>query len=243
MIVAEGSFGPLFRAYTEHVRRWEVEPDGLAFTMMRQGLGAAALHLCFRPHDESVGFTLNVRKPPVNIFITGDGETSTVTGRAFTEGVRTAEVSRLFVESQRPGQEQSRSLVEVDGLDVLQIFEQYYARSEQSPARLFEITDERFVMIKSLPDSSPEWLAGLDRERAATLDGDPLDERVFRFQCGCSPEKMISALHTIFGPDLDTETGLFRGDPGVEAFCPRCGSQWWIERADYDAWKPAEESG
>ena len=30
------------------------------------------------------------------------------------------------------------------------------------------------------------------------------------------------------------------GDPGVEAFCPRCGARWWIERAAYDAAPPPE---
>jgi len=133
--------------------------------MMRQGLGAAALYLAFRPHDEAVGFTLNFRTPPINIFITGDGAASTVTGRAFTEGVRTAETSRLFVQSQRPGQDQIQSLVEVEGLDVLDVFEQYYSRSEQAPARFFELSDDHFISIMSLPDSDVDWLQGLDREQ------------------------------------------------------------------------------
>lgn len=235
-MVAEGNFTAFFLAYVEHVRRWEVEVDGLTYTMMRQGLAAATLHLSARPLDESIGFTLNFREPPINIFLTGDASSSRVTGRVFTEGVRTTESSRLFVQSQRPGHDQMQSMVEVYGLDVLEVFEQYYARSEQEPARFFEPSEDRFLMIQALPDHDADWIAGLTPDSSADITFEGLDlliERTFRFQCGCNHDKMLDALHTIFGADPGE---LFQGDSGVETFCPRCGSRWWIERADYDGW-------
>jgi len=45
LLVMRGDFASLFAAYLDHVRRWESEPDGLSQTFMRQGLGAAILHL------------------------------------------------------------------------------------------------------------------------------------------------------------------------------------------------------
>ena len=237
VVVAEGTFTAFFTAYVEHVRRWEVGLDPLTYTMMRQGLAAATLHLSSRPPDESFGFTLNFRDPPTNIFLTGDVGASRVTGRAFTEGVKTAETSRLFVQSQRPRHEQMQSMIEVQGLDVLEVFEQYYARSEQEPARFFEGEADRFLMIQALPDHDPAWIAALDPASAGGLpiDGmDQLDERIVRFQCGCNPDKMMEALHTIF---KDNPEDLFQGDPGVETFCPRCGLRWWVDRAEYDNWQ------
>ncbi|TPW01424.1 MAG: hypothetical protein FD129_3369, partial [bacterium] len=54
--------------------------------------------------------------------------------------------------------------------------------------------------------------------------------RTIRFQCGCSPTRMLTMLRTIYaGRPLD----LFQGDAGVETFCPRCGGRWWIEEKDF----------
>ena len=90
VLLATGYFEPLFAAYLEHARRWGVEPDPLAYTMMRQALAASALHLSTRPRDEINGWTLNFQEPPLNLFITGDAGASTITGRVFTEGVKIA---------------------------------------------------------------------------------------------------------------------------------------------------------
>jgi hypothetical protein len=45
---------------------------------------------------------------------------------------------------------------------------------------------------------------------------------------------MMEALHTIF---KDNPEDLFQGESGVETFCPRCGSRWWVDRAEYDSWQ------
>jgi hypothetical protein len=133
LLIARGNFAGFLAGYREHVARWELETDGLLDVMMRQGLAGLTLHLTARPEDESVGFTVNIRHPAINLFLTGDAVQSWLTGRAITEGVRTADTSRLYVQSQRPGQEPSTSILEIDGLDLLDIFEQYYRKSEQAP--------------------------------------------------------------------------------------------------------------
>ena len=46
-----------------------------------------------------------------------------------------------------------------------------------------------------------------------------------------NPEKMITALRTIFA---DRPDELFQGAEGVEAFCPRCGTRWWIDRPVFE---------
>lgn len=235
LIVLVADFGPMFAAYLDHVRRWEADPDGLSQTLMRQGLGAATLHLACRPPGETVGWTINFHAPPTNLFLTGDSDERTVTGRIFTENVRTGERSRMWVQTIRGGGGTPvQSTVDVTGHDVLEIFEQYYDRSEQTPARFFEVSDEEFVMLVGLPDTDDEWLKKLGREEAIGLSGDglkQLDEQVYRFQCGCSPEKILSTVRGMFGSEPEE---LFRGEDGVEVFCPRCGRRWWVERGEFE---------
>ena len=186
--LAEADFEPIFRVYAEHVHRWELPLDGLSLTMMREGLAAMALHLVGRPPDESVGVTINVQTPPLNLFLTGDPGERTLTGRVFTEDVRTGSTSRMFVQAFRPATGPMQSTIDVDGLDVLGMFEDYYDRSEQSPARFFELGGDRYGMVKALPDGGADRVRALTAESAAALfagekdlleiAGDPLPLRL-----------------------------------------------------------------
>ncbi len=234
ILVTVGDFGPMFDAYLDHVRRWESIPDGLSQTFMRQGLGAATLHLSGRPRGELVGWTIHVHQPPTNVFLTGDSGELTVTGRIFAEGVDSMEATRMYVQISRHGGEPVQSMVDVRGLDILQMFEQYYERSEQTPARLFEVTDRKFLMILALPDTDLDWLRRLTRDEALGIAEDDLKslgESTYRFLCGCTAEKIVEVVQGMFEEDPEE---LFRGDDGVEIFCPRCGRRWWVERAQLE---------
>lgn len=240
LLVARGDFRALVSAYLDHARRWDAEPDALSRTFMRQGLGAAVLHLASRPKGELVAWTIQVHAPPTNLFLTGDSAEHIVTGRVFTENVRPADRSRMYVQTSRPGARTSRSTIEVYGLDILEMFEQFYRRSEQNPARFLEVEDESFLMLQTLPDGDPSWLAGLSREEALGIGEDdmkPLGETRFRFQCGCDPERMLEVVRSMFRTDPEE---LFRGDPGVEISCPRCGRRWWIDRDRFGSGRPKD---
>jgi molecular chaperone Hsp33 len=233
-VMARGDVTGLFAAYLDHAERWQSAPDGLSQVMIRQAMGAAALHLSCRPTDELVAWTLNIAKPPLNIFVAGDAGERSVVGRVFTEDVDTIETSRFFVESKRPRREPSRSTVLVERLDVLEIFQQYYQQSEQTFARFFELSDSEFAMIQAMPDADLDWLAGLGREQLITyVTGglDPLDEQIYRFHCGCTPDRMLEVITSMF---KGREDELFQGEDGVQVNCPRCGRHWWVARADFD---------
>lgn len=231
-IVSSGDFGSVTQAWREHAAVWQGEPDPLSSVMMAQGLAAAALHLANRPRDEIVAWTLNFQSPPTNIFLTGEAGRGIVTGRAFTEGVRTAASSRLYVQTLRAKGEPASSSIEIHGLDLLEVFEQYYDRSEQMPARFFDYEDGRFAMVLGLPGVDRRWVGSLGRDDLAALaDGfRPIEDRPFRFECGCNPRKMLSALRSIFAKD---PVDLFRGEEGVETSCPRCGRRWWVTREQF----------
>ncbi len=233
-VLAHGDFRGLFAVYEAHVHRWESIPDPLCLIMMRQALGGAALHLSCRPRDQMTAWTINIARPPLNVFVAGNSADSTVVGRVYTEDVSTAGSSRLFVESRRPHGKSNRSMIDVTGYDVLQIFEQYYEQSEQNPARFFEFNETEFVMVLAMPGADPDWLAALDRERVKSiLDAgpSPIDTQEFTFRCGCDHDRMVQVVHGMFKED---PTELFQGDANVEVSCPRCGRRWTLDRDEFD---------
>lgn len=232
-ILVHVHIGQVFSAYRDHVQRWDALPDGLALVMMRQGLAAAILDLSFRPRDAHVAWTVNITEPPINLFLTGSADQSTVTGRVFTEGVKTKERSRLFLEVSDPRKGSSQSSIEVTGLDVIGIFDQYYVQSEQTMTRGFELDDEEFMFVQALPQADPNWFRSLNRASARSLlgkQGEVLDSRTFSFRCGCDRSRMLEVIRAIYH---DRQDELFRGDDGVEVLCPRCGRRWWIERDSF----------
>jgi molecular chaperone Hsp33 len=232
LILTDRRFTALFEAWRRHAGLWELPVDGLSEIMLCQGLAAASLHLANRPRDVTTAWTLNLQQPPTNLFLTGDARHDRVAGRVFTEGVKTAEMSRLFIQTIRPGQEPAESTVQVYGLDILDIFEQYYRVSEQNPARFFELTEDRYLAVLALPGSDRSTLASLSGPDALEILAQAmfLERRVFRFECGCNPQRMLEALRAIFARD---PADLFLGDEQVEAACPRCGRRWWVRREQF----------
>jgi molecular chaperone Hsp33 len=228
VVVTTGDFTGVIDAWHRHCRLWQEEPDGFSSVLMHQGLAAVALHLANRPNDEMVGWTLNLHQPPTNVFLTGDVRKGTFTGRVYTEGVRTENRSRLFVQTYRPSlREPFQSAIDVTGFDVMEIFEQYYERSEQNPARFYELDGNRYGMVLGLPGVDRSWIQGIGPESLSEHrdSGKPIDGRVFRFECGCSPVKMLRALRSMFHSNPGE---LFRGEERVETSCPRCGRRWWL---------------
>ncbi|MEM7167593.1 MAG: Hsp33 family molecular chaperone HslO [Planctomycetota bacterium] len=230
VLFAHGQFEPIFLAYIDHSRRWEEPPEPLIETMMRQGLAAAALHLSCRPIDESVGWTISIQEPPLNLFLTGDAGTERVAGRSFDHGVEPADHNRLYVQSSRHHAPPSKSMLDVAGLDILGVFEQYYRQSEQFPARFFDYENGYYVMVLGLPGVDPAWLDSLERDTAfAALRQSerPLDQRMFYFSCGCDPKRMREVVDSIY---KDNPEDLFQGESRVEIQCPRCARRWELHR-------------
>jgi molecular chaperone Hsp33 len=149
-----------------------------------------------------------------------------------SEGVHVEEQSRLFVQVSRPRQEPHTSVTEVEGLDLLNIFGQFYAQSEQLPARFFRLPDEIYISVHALPGVDRPWVAGLDASAAwrLLLAAPSIEERVLRFECGCTPEKMHQTVRALFGERPDE---LFQGETRVEVSCPRCGRRWWLTREEF----------
>ncbi len=232
VLAACGAFTPLFAAYRDHARRWVGEPDGLAYTMMRQGLAAAALYLTCRPRDEQTAWTLNLPEPPLNVFFAADAGHGRVVGRYYLEHVKATARNRLFVQIARSRGEPHQSVIEVTGFDVLAILEQYYARSEQAVARFFELPGDIFIMLMALPGIDEDWLRAMSPDAAAAFVAGPqvglIERREVVFECACNEARILEIIAGIFHGKLDE---LF-GDEGMaEVKCPRCGRAFDITRA------------
>lgn len=234
VLVAVGRFLPLTESFAAHARRWETEPDPLGMVMAHQALAAASLYLSCRPRDENIAWTINFKEPPTNVFVAGDSEKETVVGRIFTSDVEIGTSSRLYVQAYRPHTDVQQSVIEFDGLDVLDVFERYYRQSDQHNARFFDFDDGRTAMIMGLPGLDEAWLEKLTREAADQYLESGLkviDVRSFRFECGCSPERMMEVIQSIGREQL---LSLFEDEEVLEITCPRCAHQWAVRREDLD---------
>jgi hypothetical protein len=231
--IARGRFGRLFSAYLKHAREWYTLPGGEVESMMLHGLAAATLDLALRPQDEFTAWTLNIKNPPLNFFFCGDNAEFIVTGRVFTRDVQTTGSSRLFVESHRPRRKPTQSSVDVDGMDVFDIFGQFYERSEQLPSRFYRIQDDEFALIRGLPQVDENWLRSLGSAEARQyLQGHATqtDERIYHFRCGCNFQTILTVLRGMYKENAEE---LFLGEKKVEVSCPRCGRSWWLSRREF----------
>jgi hypothetical protein len=236
-VVARGRFDGLVRAYESHCREVGLVVAAQDLGMMPKALAAATLHLALLPPDQFCSFTLNLLDPDVNLFLAGDNNEFQVTGRVYTENVRTAETNRLYIETQRPKHEPARSVVDFSGRDVFEAFREYYRRSLQMRARLFDLGADEVVLIQGLPMVDEPWLVQLDVAGVRELvEGglEQIEDRTYRFRCGCDVQRIEAFVLEVFAGEPEE---LFGGEQQAEVQCPRCGRGFVIGRR---AFEPAE---
>ena len=117
-----------------------------------------------------------------------------------------------------------RSVVDFEGQDVFRAVERYYAQSEQRLGRFFTYGPEDFVFISAQPHCDRPWLEDLDVEAVKRLDETDqlslLERRRYRWECGCTQERMMAVLASVMKSDPE---GLFGEEPVLRISCPRCG--------------------
>ncbi len=234
-VLTQADFAGMFRAHRVHAGRWQGELGDDELQLLERALATATLHLAALPPDEFVAWTLNLHDPPLNLFVSGDNTGFRVAGRAYLSHVRTTGHGRLYFESQRPHGKVQRSVLDVEGRDILNIYEQFFLRSVQLPTRLIDLGGTSMAFVQGLPRVDRDWLANLDAAQVkAILTGGTLEnveERRYRFACSCNQETILKVVRGIF---RDKAEELFEGDDKVETLCPRCGRKWWISRDEFD---------
>ncbi len=230
-LLCAADFGPVFMDVYLHLGQTGVVLGGGADEKLKLLLAALTLHASSRPHAETIAWTLHLEDERMNLFGVAANPTGHVTGQLFTENVRATGGNVLHAEVAGPGGERRRSSVEVGGSDLLAAAAEYYARSEQRPARYFALGGDRFALLAAQPDCDTGWLEKVETEEVGALAADdsrpPMERRAYRFFCGCSPERVAGALAPALRRDLD---GIFAGDTHITVTCPRCGTRHELTR-------------
>ena len=236
-LVTRADFGEMYVDYYLHQGQHGYQHAPMHDGMLKEALAALTLHCASRPWNESWAWTLHFHKPLLNLFVAGDNRRGTVVGQIFTEDVKDDGRSVFFADCVRERDEPRRSYIEIEGADPIRAVEQYYERSEQRPARYFRHGPEDFVMISAQPQCDISWLEALDDAAVHALDEmetlSLLEERVYRWECGCSHERMLAVLAPMMRHDPD---GLFGVEALLRMSCPRCGARHTITREAIEAY-------
>ncbi|MFN2475275.1 MAG: Hsp33 family molecular chaperone HslO [Chthoniobacterales bacterium] len=236
-LLARAEFGALYVDYYLHQGQYGYQHAPAHDGMLKEALAALTLHCASRPWNEAWAWTIHFHRPLLNLFVTGDNRRGIIVGQLFTENVKDDGRNLFCADLVRERSDSRRSTVEFTGLDPFRIVEQYYGQSEQRPARYFQVGPEEFVMVSAQPGCDLEWLQSLDDEKVRTLDQTEtlslLEQRSYRWGCGCSQQKMFS----ILGPIMRTDpAALFGEEDLIRISCPRCGALHMITRESLEAY-------
>jgi molecular chaperone Hsp33 len=230
-LLVRGQFTPIYTDYYLHLMQHSIRPPAELDQMLKDTLSLLALHLVARPWAETIAWTANLRAPRINLFVTGSSFEQAITGRIFTEDVR--EPDRNYFYSQTTiveAPEPRLSTMEITGNDPVDWISQFYAQSEQRPARAFRLEDENFALVAAQPDCDLEWLAQLEPEQVAqitaTEETTVLETRRFQFRCGCTLDKILP----ILGGWRERLDDLFEAADYINLQCPRCAAKYRVTR-------------
>ena len=224
-LMVRAQFTPIYTDYYIHLMENEMRHKEQLDTMLKEKMAFLTLHLVARPWAETIAWTINLRAPRVNLFVTGNSTSESITGHLFTENVKEGDRNILYSQTLVDGHEGRKSNIELPDNDPAKWMEAYYSQSEQRPARAFRLPDENFVLIAAQPDCDLEWLEALTTEDVIkiteTEQTKVLETRKFRFNCGCSIDRILPALSQYKGNPEE----IFQGDAALEVTCPRCGGK------------------
>lgn len=241
-LLTRADFSELYVDYYLHQGQHGYAHDPAHDELLKQALAAITLHAASRPWNEAAAWTIHLKKPLLNLFVTGDNRRGTIVGQLFTENVK-VEAPQLFIaDVAREKAESRRSTIEFTGDDVFRAAEQYYARSEQRLGRYFQLGPEEFVFLSAQPQCDLAWLEQLGDAEVGRLDHAEtlslLEQRRYRWECGCTPTRMFAVLASVMKSDPE---GLFGEEALVRISCPRCGARHTVTREALEAYVAAEK--
>ena len=235
-LLARADFGELYVDYYLHQGQYGYQHAPPHDALLKETLAALTLHCASRPWNEAWAWTIHMTDPLLNLFVTGDNRRGIIVGQLFTENVKQDGPNLFYADLVRERGESRRSAIEFTGSDPFAIVEQFYDKSEQRPARYFRYGPEDFVMISAQPGCDLAWLDQLDDEQIRHIDQTQtlslLEQRRYRWSCGCSQERMFSILAPMMRHDA---AALFGDEDLLKISCPRCGARHTITREALEA--------
>lgn len=230
VMLVRAQFTPVYTDYYLHLMQHGLRNPGELDQTLKDLMAVFTLHMVARPWAETIAWTINLRAPRVNYFVTGASLQESVTGRVFTEDVREPDRHLFYAQTLVENREPRTSTLEVDDKDPTHWIEQYYTQSEQRPCRCFRLPDEEFLLIAAQPGYDEDWFNSLDQDRAAAIptveETKLLETRQFRFHCGCTLERILPVL----GSWRDRPEALFGDAEQITIQCPRCAARYRVTR-------------
>lgn len=232
-LLCAADFGPLFMDLHLHLGGLGVVLDPSAAERLKLLLAVLTLHAAARPRAETLAWTVHFEDERVNLFAVAENPTGCVTGQIFDRMVRSVHGNVLHAETAAAHGARRRSSVDFFG-GVLEAAAAYFRQSEQRAVRFFELGGDDFALLSAQPDCDLPWLEDLIAEDVADVIREdvrpPMETRIYRFECGCSPERIAAAIGPAVRGDLD---GLFGDEDVVRVSCPRCGLAHELGRGDF----------
>lgn len=236
-LLTRADFGDLYVDYYLHQGQYGYQHSPAHDGLLKEALAALTLHCASRPWNEAWAWTIHFDQPLLNLFVTGDNRRGILVGQIFTENVKNDGRNLFCADVIREGAESRRSTIEFTSPSPFRIVEEYYGQSEQRPARYFQYGPEEFVMISAQPGCDLSWFHSLTDEQVQTLDQREtlslLEERSYRWGCGCSQDRMLSILAPIMRTDPQE---LFGNEALLRISCPRCGALHLVTRESLEAY-------
>lgn len=232
VLLCAADFGPMFMDLYLQLGQNGVVLEGGADERLKLLLATLTLHAAARPRTETCAWTVHLEEERMNLFAVAENPTGHVTGQALFENVKTVGRNVLHAETSESAGVRRRSSVGFAAADLLVAAEEFYTQSEQRVGRFFSVGGDRFAALVAQPDADLAWLRAVEAPEVLSLAEDesypPLETRVYRFACGCTPERVAGAIGAAVRADLD---GVFGDEKVIRVSCPRCGTTHEIARS------------
>ncbi len=243
VLLTRADFSPLMTQWRNHLDRNCLEFPVELLNMFQRALGVFALHCVSRPRRQTLSWTINFQEPLTNLFLVGDTDEDTVAGRIFTENIAESDHNSFYQEVGKRGEHPYRSYIDFEGRDPLAAAQEYYQRSEQRPARFFQLSDTRFALLAAHPDWNRDWFYRVQEDDIMLLDEheDPhaIETRFLKWNCGCNDQRIFAALEPVFRQQADE---LFGGDDIITVNCPRCAAKYGVTREALEGWVAQQDA-
>lgn len=236
-MVARAEFTDLFVDYYLHLATHGLRHEPVHDQKLKDAMAALTLHCASRPWNETVAWTIHFQDPLLNLFVGGDNKLGTIIGNLFTQDVKKTSENMFYSEVVSGNEPLRRSVVTFEADDSFGAVEQFYRQSEQRLARYFDLGDEEYVFITAQPECDLAWLESLTTEQVRRLNETEklrlLEERKYRWECGCNQERIMNFL----GPAMRSDPEeLFGGEEALRIHCPRCGARHMVTREAMEAY-------
>ena len=238
VLLVRADLTPLFTDYYLHLADQHLRYPSTQAAIFKEALVAGVLHAAARPLNEHLAWSLNFQAPRLNVFLAMDNEDCTITGRLFTENVKVAERNTFYSDNvPRRGAETRRSVINFIGNDPLLAATDYYAQSEQCPVRYFHLGNDDYALLVSHPDYDAPWFNAVAAAGVSALAQAEIltriEQRLYRWHCGCTQSKILGAIAPAFRAD---PVGIFGEAESIRVECPRCAAGHRLTREAMEAY-------